>query len=97
MELTPEVIAFIGVFLGCLARTVLPYLKKARDAATENKPFKFDYKFAITSVVAFIESIVVSILLFTKVPIDVSISGVYLFISSFSWAYTTNDFINTSI
>lgn len=97
MELTPEFIAFIGVLLGCLARTVIPYLKRARDAAAENKVFKFDYKFVITGLVAFLESIVIALLLFTQVPIEVTVSGIYLFAASFGWAYTTNDIINQSI
>lgn len=97
MEISAELIVFIGVFLGCLIRTVLPYIKKERELAEQGKTLKFDYKFALTGILAFLESVTVALTLFTKVPVDVTLSPFYLFVSSFTFAYTSNDIINTAV
>jgi len=97
MEITPELIVFLGVLLGCLARTLYPYLQKAKEATANKTELKFNWAYGATFGVAFFESLIVVLLLFTKVPIDSTLSPIYLFISSFGWAYTTNDIANRQI
>jgi hypothetical protein len=94
--LTAELVAFVGVLLGVLYRTIAPYLKILK----ENPDMPFDRKFIVTAIITFIESFFVTLLIFNTLPADVILTSTGLFATlllAFSWAYTGNDIINTLI
>ena len=88
-----EFVAFIGVLIGCLCRTILPYLQKAKA----NPALKFDWGYAVTFFVSLIESLIATLLLFGALPSEIlsgELSTFYVFITSFGWSYTSNDVFN---
>jgi hypothetical protein len=89
---------FLGAFLGVTARTLWPYLAKARAAAvpaTATTPatpaFTFDKHFLYTAVVGVIQAGVVTVLLFQSIP---PLQG---FFAAFSYAYASQDAINNQL
>lgn len=91
--LSVEAVIALGVFLGCLARTLLPYLQKLKAEPT----LKFDPKYLVTFIVALVESGIATLLLFGAVPSELftaPISRFLVFVTAFSWAYTSNDVLN---
>lgn len=94
--LTIDTIAFIGVFLGVLYRTVIPYLSKLK----EDPDITFDKKYIVTLVISFLESIVVAMLIFESLPTAITTSvtaSLAIFLASFAWGYTSNDIANTIV
>jgi len=51
--MTVEVLAGIGIFLGCFGRAFFPYLQKKRNAAKDGDPFKWDSRFLWTAIFSF--------------------------------------------
>jgi putative flippase GtrA len=88
-----QLIAFLGVFLGCLVRTVLPFLQKLK----ENPDTPFEWKYLVTFVIAIIESLIVGFLVFSAFPLNLTLSPLLSFLTAFSWAYTSNDVFNRII
>ena len=84
------IIAAIGVFLGCLCRTSLPYLRKAR----ENPSIVFDRTYVITFLVNVVLSMIASILIFPTLEIPSGINLYQIFTMSFVAGWGSQDIIN---
>lgn len=89
-------IAYIGVFVGILLRTLLPYIRKLKDAEKKNEQLTFELKYVGTAIFALIVSFVVSALIFPTFPIP-DTYNVYIFLQSFTFGYASNDLINEII
>lgn len=92
--ISPEGAAFIGVFLGILARTGLQYLQAAKASAA---PLKFDSHFYFTALTSFLLAGVSAILVFPTFAVPTTSSLFAIFIAGFGWAYSLNDIINNFI
>lgn len=89
-------IAYIGVFVGVLLRTLLPYIRKLKEAEGDTKQLAFDIKYVGTAIFAMIISFVVSALIFPTFEIPETYN-VYIFLQSFTFGYASNDLINEVI
>lgn len=88
---TLEAVAFIAVLLGVVGRLLFPYFKKLREAPAGTE-IKFDYKFAITALEAFIEGFVLVSQIFApfleSVPTGISLLMLFLFGFNYGWGRT---------
>ena len=86
------VLAIAGIYLGCLCRTMLPYLKKLRD----NPDMKFDKKFKATLVFNLIISGIATVLVMANMK---AISGEpwIVFAVGFSSGWGAQDIINRMV
>jgi len=84
----PLIVAFTGIFLGCLCRTVLPYLRKAR----ENPQIKFELKYLVVFAISLISSFIAAITLFATFTIPET-AVPYVFASAFVAGFGANDLI----
>lgn len=94
MSLGLEYVALLGVFLGVLARTVIPYREKVKEAAAKGEALKFDIQYFLTAISAVAISAVVSMLVFPSFAIPASLPPLYVFLNAFGFGYTSNDIIN---
>jgi heme/copper-type cytochrome/quinol oxidase subunit 2 len=91
--LDASTVAIVGVFLGCLIRTVIAFLNKLQD-----KPdLQFDKRFAVTSAITFISAIALAITLIPSLQIPEGVPIWLIFASAFTFAYTTNDLVNMTV
>jgi len=79
-----------GIFLGCLARTFIPWLKKKKEAAKADQPFKFDNSFLITMAFGLAVSMTTAIMIY---PQFVMAEGA-AFPAAFIFGYGTQDLTN---
>ena len=89
-------IAYIGVFVGVLLRTLLPYIRKLKDAEEKKEEFSFDMKYVGTALFAVIVSFITATLIFPAFTIPEDLLG-YIFITAFGFGYASNDLINEII
>lgn len=88
-----EGIVFLGLFAGCLARTLLPMLRKMKQAAERSEPFRFDSRYFVTFLVSVLTSAIFAML---AVPmLDWPTEGTVFAAFAFGWA--GNDVINSMI
>ena len=78
-----------GIFLGCLARTFIPWLKKKKEAAKASQPFKFDNSFLITMAFGLAVSMTTAIMIYHQFVV----SGA-AFPAAFIFGYGAQDLTN---
>lgn len=86
MEISIDVILFMGIFLGILGRTYFPYLKKTDIKAD----LPFEIRYIITAVIS---AAITAILVYNSFIIP-SGTPFQIFIASFVFAWGTNDVMN---
>lgn len=96
MILDSTTVAFLGVFIGVLLRTLLPYIRKLKEAKETNTQLLFDVKYAYTAIVSLFITCVVTLLVFPAFTIP-DVALLYLFCSAFAWGWATNDLVNELI
>jgi hypothetical protein len=79
-----------GIFLGCLARTLIPWLKKRKEAAKTGEAIKFDNSFLITLALGLAVSMTTAMLVY---PQFVLAEGV-AFPAAFIFGYGAQDLTN---
>ena len=90
-----EVVAFSGVFLGVLCRTLLPYVEKLRDALDRGVKIAWDNRYGYTASAALFLSFVTSALAFPSIQIPSSTpSLLYLLLIGFGYGWGLNDALN---
>jgi len=94
----PLIIAAIGIFLGVLTRTGLPYLKKLRDAKRTEPPgtLDFDVMYAGTAIFSVVVSFVATMFLLPQFPILEEVP-LLSFSNAFTTGFTANSIINDII
>ena len=90
MEINPEIIAFAGILLACVLRTMLPYLKKHIEG---NGDITFSLKYIISFLSIVVVGFVATMLLFPTFTIPAG-SELYIFIAAFVFAWASNDIVN---
>lgn len=89
-------IALIGIFTGVLFRTLLPYLRKLKEAEQDGRELPFDLKYLYTALFSLLVSFIVTMLIFPAFVVpDVAVP--YLFAMAFSFGYTSNGITNEII
>lgn len=98
VQIDVTTIAFIGVFIGILCRTLLPYIKKLKAAQEKEPPetVKFDLKYVWTAIVSLFISLIASMLIFPSFTIPTG-AQFYVFLQSFIFGWASNDIINQLI
>jgi len=89
MNISPEIVAFVGILFACILRTVLPYWKKHKGDAT----LKFDLKYLASFIVVVFIGTAAAILLFPAFVIPES-SYLYVFATAFAYGWASEDIIN---
>jgi len=89
-------IAYIGVFVGVFLRTLLPYIRKLKEAQGKNEELGFDVKYVATAVFSFIVSFIVASLIFPSFVVP-DVLDLYIFLQAFAFGWATNDVINEVI
>ncbi len=90
-----EIVAFAGVLLGVLCRTLLPFVVKMQDSVSKGSGFAWNWAYAYTAVSAFFTSFVIAILAFPAFNIPAgSLSLFYVFLLSFGYGWGLNDLYN---
>jgi uncharacterized Tic20 family protein len=100
VEIDTQLLLWVAVFLGVLTRTIIPYLRKLREAQAVNKTLTFDVKFAITAFIAVVTSLVTANMLIASIPSELlETTGVQVFLFIFGWAFqhSSNDLFNEMI
>lgn len=85
--------AFLGMFCGILARVMLPYFKKWRQAADSDKPIKFRYRYLVSAGFSAILSLILALLVFPSSGLPEGAS----FIVAFPAGWMANDVINLMV
>ena len=86
-------LVFIGVFLGILGRTFLPYLRKLREAADRGDRLLFDYRYLVSAMVSVILSLFTAILILPGFEVPET-NAFYL---AFAYGWAANDLVNMVI
>ncbi len=89
-----EVLVFLGVFLGCLARSVLPFLRKAREAAERGLAFSWDHRYTVSFAVALLVAWVSAVLITPSVVIEGPTGPLVVFCTAFAVGFGSNGFLN---
>src|SRR4028119_1794152 len=97
-----SIVVIIGVFIGIVARTVLRFMEKLKAAENAGDVLKFDHKFMITAVIAFIAALAPTITLFPTVLALVggensSLALASVLVISAMAAYGSNEAINYTV
>jgi len=85
-----EGLALGGIFLGCLMRALLPFLKKKAEAAENNEEFKWDTKYIYTILFSLAFAMVTAVLLFPA--FNIPTGGIFPL--AFTFGYTSQDLTN---
>jgi len=89
MEISPEVIAFVGILLACIFRTTLPYWKKHKGDAT----LKFEWKYVASFIAVVFIGTATAILIFPAFTFPES-SYLYIFTTAFAYGWASDDIID---
>jgi len=82
-------VIFLGVFMGCLARTTLPFLRKAK----ENPDIKFEFRYLVTFGFNVMASLIASMLLLPTIQVsDGTMSTI--FTTAFIAGWGAQDLLN---
>lgn len=98
--LDTQTIVYIAVFIGVLTRTLIPYLRKLKEAQEEGKTISFDVKYIYTAIVAVVTSVITANVLIMVIPPELlANNGVKLFMFIFGWSFqhSSNDVFNEMI
>lgn len=87
-----EFIAFLGIFIGVLIRTLLPAIRKAFEASPE-EPFEWDHKYTATAIIAVFTALLVSAKAFSLFTLPEG-SDFFIFIEALSFGAGLNSLIN---
>ena len=85
-----EVLAALGIFFGCLSRTILPFLKKQNQAAKENTQLVWDKRYVWTIILTLFVAMISTMLLLPSFQIPTQ----YAFPLAFAYGWAANDMIN---
>jgi len=85
----------IGLFLGVLTRTMLPYLKKWKEARDTNQPAPlFSLLYVETAVFSLVVSFVATMFLLPNISIPAGTSGLFVFQLGYTGGFTANALVN---
>lgn len=88
-----EIAAAGGLFLGCLARALLPFFKKQARAAEQDERVIWEKRYAWTIIFALISSFIAATLLFPSFTIPATNA----FPIAFAIGWAAQDMLNTVV
>jgi len=85
-----EIVTGIGIFMGCLLRAVLPYLRKKHEAVQAGQQVKWENRYVWTIVFSIVIALITTMLILPsfQVPID------YIFPLAFAYGWASQDIVN---
>ena len=89
-------IVLTGLFFGVLARVVLPYLRKLKEATDAGKPLKVEARYVITAFFSLVASMVAAVLILPNMP-ALTGSPLIIFALAFSTGWACTDMVNQVI
>jgi len=89
-----ELVIFLGVFLGCLARSLIPFMRKLAMFAKEHEPFSWDHRYTASLIVAVFVGFVASIFVLPTIVEHGLGSGVLAFCGAFLIGFGSNSIVN---
>jgi len=91
MNISPEIVAFVGIVLACIGRTALPYWKKLKEAGT----LKFDVKYLVSCIGVVLVGTAAAVVIFPAFPIpETAESYIYVFATAFAYGWASDDIVN---
>jgi hypothetical protein len=93
VDIMPELAAAGGLFLGCLARAILPFLRKKYQAAEAGESVKWEGRYIWTLIFALFVSFVVTTLLLPAFEIPPS----NVFPLAFAMGWSAQDITNMMV
>jgi hypothetical protein len=87
MNVSPEVIAFFGLFMGTFARIMIPYLRKLWDGSIE----EFDIYYLWVAFIGIVFSAIISMLLVPEIMLSDELSFLQLFAGNFTIGFGATD------
>lgn len=88
-----QLLAFVGIFLGCFARAILPFLKKLNQQAEAENPPPWKWRYCWSGLVALLVSGIAAMVVLPSFQIPDA--GMFPLACAFGWAAT--DVLNTMI
>jgi len=79
-----EIIALVGIFFGCFARTLFPFLKKRYEAAQSEQQVKWEHRYTVTIIFNLFVAMTTAILMLPAFQMPPS--GVFPVAFTFGWA-----------
>ena len=91
-----ELAIFLGVFLGCLARSLVPFMRKlSKFAKWEGKPFTWDHHYTASMIVAIFVGFVASMFVLPTAIAEHGLGGGLLaFAGAFLIGFGSNGIVN---
>ena len=90
-----ELIIFLGVFLGCLARSLVPFMRKLGELAKEGKPLAWDHRYTASLIVAVFVGFVASMFVLPTAIVEHALgSGLLAFCGAFLIGFGSNSIVN---
>lgn len=85
-----EIIVALGIFFGCLARAILPFLKKKSEAAKAGQQVKWEGRYVWTLIFTLFVAMITTMLLLPtfKIPAE------YVFPYAFIFGWASQDIVN---
>lgn len=85
-----EILAALGIFFGCLSRTILPFLKKKYEAVKAGQQVKWENRYIWTLLFDLFVAMITTMLLLPtfKIPVE------YLFPYAFTFGWASQDIVN---
>jgi hypothetical protein len=85
------VIIWLGIFIGVGSRTILPYLKKADEAAKNNTNLAFELRFVFTAILS---AMISAVLVYDIFVIPTGASTFKIFIAAVLFGLGTDSALN---
>lgn len=85
-----EIIAMLGIFFGCFARTILPFLKKKYEAAKTGQEIKWENRYIVTVIFTLFVAMTTTMLILPAFQIPSE--GIFPVAFTFGWA--SQDIVN---
>jgi len=89
-----EVLVFMGVLLGCLARSLLPFMRKLRKAAEEGRVITWDHRYTASFLAALLVASVAALLITPEVSLASPMSPLIVFCTAFAIGFSSNGVLN---
>ena len=89
-----ELVVFLGVLLGCLARSVMPFLRKVRDAAEAGRAITWDHRYTISLAASLLLASAAALILLPTVQVPWPTSLPIAFSLAFTVGFGSNGIIN---
>lgn len=89
-----DILVFMGVLLGCLARSLLPFMRKLRRAAEEGRVLTWDHRYTASFLAALFMSSAAAFLIMPNIELAGPVSPLIVFCTAFAIGFGSNGVLN---